>query len=110
MKCSDGLQCFHKWFKCNGENDCLDGSDEISTTCKGLFCNCFVCDQRPLKYDLIHFGGEGYQKTMGGGCMTVYYIVFKDRFSTKFSDFFPDPFSRRQKDQQGMRNWVWGKL
>ena len=36
VKCVDGLQCIPEWYMCDGEQDCLDGSDEDETICKGL--------------------------------------------------------------------------
>ena len=39
VKCAGGLQCI-SWYPkiiCDGIFDCLDGSDESDTTCKGLF-------------------------------------------------------------------------
>ena len=36
VKCLEGLQCIIKWSKCDGYQDCSDGSDEIEAICKGL--------------------------------------------------------------------------
>ena len=36
VKCLEGLQCIPKWSKCDGIQDCSDGSDEIEAICKGL--------------------------------------------------------------------------
>ena len=35
LACATGDQCFKPKFKCDGDSDCKDGSDESVLTCSG---------------------------------------------------------------------------